>query len=412
MIVHSDLLNLWQSRGFVHQTTPLEALDSALQQPITLYHGCDATANSLHIGHLCGLMALKWAQTLGHRTILLMGGGTTKIGDPSGRSTLRPILSDEDIAHNIAGLLRNCFQILDVERTLVVNNAQWLDELGYVAFLREVGRHFSVNRMLQCESVRLRLDREDHLSFIEFNYMLLQAYDFLQLHRSHNCVLQVGGGDQWGNIVSGVDLIRRIDGHSVHALTWPLLETIRGEKMGKTAAGAVWLDAEKTSVWHFWQYWRNVDDRDLCRFLALFTMLPLEDIERWKSVQGQELNEGKILLADTVTDLVHGEAARHQVTAMRTSDNAQLDGGGCDVYALTEQDHLNGGVVLFKILVALGWVKSGREAKQKIEQGAVKIDGEKVTDPLFVIDLAMMATSRRISYGAKHMAMIQCSEKD
>ena len=404
---HKDLLHIWQSRGFVHQSTPLDALDLALGKELTMYHGCDATADSLHVGHLCGLIALRWAQEVGHRTILLMGGGTTKIGDPSGRSSVRPMLTATEIDTNIAGILSSCMRILKTNETIVVNNDEWLSTLEYVPFLRDIGKHFSVNRMLQCESVRLRLDREDHLSFIEFNYMLLQAYDYLQLYRTHQCTLQVGGGDQWGNLVSGVDLIRRVEGHAVHALTWPLLETSRGEKMGKSAAGAVWLDPAKLSAWDFWQFWRNVDDRDVVRFLSLFTMLPLTDIQSWQSIQGQELNEGKILLANTVTALVHGQETVDRLTATRLlPEGSAAAGNECDQYRLSAQDIQDGGVVIYKVLVALGWVQSGREGKQKIEQGAVRLQGEKITDPLTRLDTDSITQPIRIHYGSKRMGTI------
>lgn len=397
---NSALMQTLYQRGFIHQTTPIEALDAALKSgPMTVYYGCDATASSLHVGNLLGLMVMRMVQDMGHRAVLLVGGGTTKIGDPSGRSTTRTLLTETEINGNISGILSCYHRVLNPNTMVVVNNADWLDSLGYTSFLRDIGVHFSVNRLLNFDSVKNRLQREESLSFIEFNYILMQSYDYWKLYKNYGCTLQIGGGDQWGNIVSGVDLIRRLEGAHVHGLTWPLLETSTGAKMGKTAQGAVWLDPALCSAHDYWQFWRNVDDRDVVRFLKLFTFLPLDAIAPFESMTGSALNQAKILLANHATAIIHGSDA---VSALTLSDQ-----GAYPQYVLTAQDH-DQGVLVYKILLSLGWVNSGREGRQKITEGAVKLDGVKVSDPmeLFTGKGKTDGQSVRITCGAKKTALL------
>src|SRR3974390_237704 len=305
----SDFLNVLATRGFVHQISEPEALDAlARSSTITGYIGFDCTAPSLHIGSLLPIMLLYWLQQTRHRPIALMGGGTTRVGDPSGKDESRRLLSDEDIAQNLAGIRAVFAKFLAFGdgKALMANNADWLNGLNYIDFLRDVGRHFSVNRMLAFDSVKLRLDRQQELSFLEFNYMILQAYDFVELHRRYDCVLQMGGSDQWGNIVNGIDLGRRLRNAQFFALTAPLITTSSGAKMGKTAAGAVWLNADQVGPYDYWQYWRNTEDADVVRFLKLFTVLPLGEIERLAALQGNQINDAKKVLATEATTLVHG----------------------------------------------------------------------------------------------------------
>src|SRR4249919_3358188 len=310
----SDFLNVLAERGFIHQVSEPDALDQlAKSQPITAYIGFDCTAASLHVGSLLPIMMLYWLQQTGHRPIALMGGGTTRVGDPSGKDESRRILTDEMIDENLAGIRAIFSKFLKFEgaggNAIMANNADWLNKLNYIDFLRDVGRHFSVNRMLSFDSVKLRLDRQQELSFLEFNYMVLQAYDFVELNKRYNCILQMGGSDQWGNIINGIDLGRRMANARLFALTAPLITTSSGAKMGKTAAGAVWLNAKLLSPYDYWQYWRNTDDGDVTRFLKLFTVLPLDEISRLAALKGQELNEAKKVLATEATALVHGRAA-------------------------------------------------------------------------------------------------------
>ncbi len=304
----SAFLDALVSRGFLHQCTDLDALDAlAAAGRVTAYIGFDCTADSLHVGNLMQIMALRWLQKTGHRPIVLMGGGTTKIGDPSGRDETRRLLDEATIAANMRGIRRAFDRFLTFGEgesdAIEANNADWLDGLGYIPFLRDIGRHFSVNRMLTQDAVRLRLEREQPLSFIEFNYALLQSYDFLELARRHGCILQMGGSDQWGNIIAGVELGRRVDGRALFGLTTPLIETASGAKMGKTAQGAVWLNEDRLSVFDYWQFWRNTEDADVGRFLRLFTELPLAEIERLEALGGAEINEAKKVLATEATAL-------------------------------------------------------------------------------------------------------------
>src|ERR1700674_1729360 len=316
----SDFLNVLSSRGFIQQASEPDVLDAlAAQQRITAYIGFDCTASSLHVGSLVPIMLLYWLQQTGHRPIALMGGGTTRVGDPSGKDESRKILTDAAIEDNLKGIraiFASFLKFPDASgNAIMANNADWLNTLNYIDFLRDVGRHFSVNRMLAFDSVKLRLERQQELSVLEFNYMILQAYDFVELYRRHGCVLQMGGSDQWGNIVSGIDLGRRLHNAQLFALTSPLITTSSGAKMGKTAAGAVWLNADQVSPYDYWQYWRNTEDADVARFLKLFTVLPLDEIERLAALKGADINEAKKVLATAATALVHGEAAAAEAAA-------------------------------------------------------------------------------------------------
>src|ERR1700735_3094859 len=316
----SDFLTVLAERGFIHQVSEPEALDALSHaSTITAYIGFDCTAASLHVGSLLPIMLLYWLQQTGHRPIALMGGGTTRVGDPSGKDESRRLLTDEAINDNLKGIRAIFNKFLKFEgaggNSVMANNADWLNTLNYIDFLRDIGRHFSINRMLAFDSVKLRLERQQELSFLEFNYMILQAYDFVELHRRHGCVLQMGGSDQWGNIVNGIDLGRRLHNAQLFALTSPLITTSSGAKMGKTAAGAVWLNADQVSPYEYWQYWRNTEDADVTRFLKLFTVLPLDEIERLAALKGAEINEAKKILATEATSLVHGQAAADEAAA-------------------------------------------------------------------------------------------------
>ena len=329
----SDFLKVMEARGYIHQCSDPEGLDEAASDgTITAYIGFDCTASSLHVGNLIGIMMLRRLQQNGHKPIVLIGGGTTKVGDPSGKDEARQLLSDDDIAANIASIRTVFDRFLTFgdgpTDAIMVNNDDWLKGLGYIDFLRDYGRHFSVNRMLTFDSVKLRLDREHPLSFLEFNYMVLQAYDFVELKRQHGCILQMGGSDQWGNIVNGIDLGRRVDGSSLYALTTPLLTTAAGAKMGKTAAGAVWLNADMLSPYDYWQFWRNTEDADVGRFLKLFTDMELDEVARLEALEGQDVNEAKKVLATEATALAHGRDAAEGRRGNRAPDLRRRRSGG------------------------------------------------------------------------------------
>jgi tyrosyl-tRNA synthetase len=372
----SDLLNLLQERGFVHQCTDVEGLRTALYSgSMSAYLGFDATADSLHVGHLQGLMLMRWLQRAGHKPILLIGGATTRIGDPSFRDTSRPVLDEATIVGNIMGI-RTAFDRYLGTDAQVVNNADWLDRLGYLEFLRKVGRHFSVNRMLTFDAIRTRL--EHSLSFLEFGYTLLQTYDFMELARRHDCRIQIGGADQWANIINGVDLGRRQAGLELYGLTMPLLATSDGKKMGKSANGAVWLNAERLSPYNFWQFWRNVDDRDVGRFLALFTELPMEEVRRLGALQGAELNEAKIVLANEATRLAHGpdaaEAAWRAASSVFGSTAPHED---LPTLVIT-RTRLDAGVTLAELAVETGLAASRSAARRLAAGGGLRLDGAAV----------------------------------
>ena len=385
----SDLLRVLSERGYIHQATDAAGLDAlASDQVVPGYIGFDATAPSLHVGSLVQIMMLRRLQQTGHKPIVVMGGGTTKIGDPSGKDASRSMLDQAAIASNTASI-RTVFERLLVfgdgpTDAILVDNDEWLSSLGYIELLREVGPHFTVNRMLTFESVKRRLDREQPLTFLEFNYMILQAYDFRELARRHQCRLQMGGSDQWGNIVNGMELARRMDDTQLYGLTTELLTTADGAKMGKTASGAIWLNEDALPTYDFWQYWRNTDDRDVSRFLRLFTDLPMDEIARLAALQGAEINEAKIRLADEVTTLLRGTAAS---TAARTTA-AQTFGGAGLGQELPQLTVPGGGMRIGSVLVELGFVSSGKEAKRKIAEGAVKLNDAVVSDPGLVVTVS------------------------
>ncbi len=403
----SDLLNLLEQRGYIHQMTDGGALDAlTASQVVPGYIGFDATAPSLHVGSLVQIMMLRRLQQTGHKPVVVMGGGTTRIGDPTGRDESRKMLTDEAIESNIAGI-RKVFEKLLVfgdgpTDAVMVNNHDWLGKLGYIELLQQVGTHFTINRMLTFDSVRLRLDREQPMTFLEFNYMILQGYDFRHLAHEMGVRLQMGGSDQWGNIVNGVELTRRMDGMEVFGLTTPLLTTADGAKMGKTAAGAVWLNEEQLPAWDFWQYWRNVDDRDVGKFLRLFTDLPIDEIARLESLQGSEINAAKVVLANEVTRLVRGReaAAKAEETAAQTFGAGGL---GAELPVLEVPAE---GVRIGNALTALGFTASNGEAKRKVAEGAVKLDDGPVHDPGQLVELAPGAEAK-LSLGRKKHAVLR-----
>ncbi|MBN9506004.1 MAG: tyrosine--tRNA ligase [Altererythrobacter sp.] len=405
----SSLLRLLDERGYIHQLTDAEGLDALAQrQVVPGYIGFDATAPSLHVGSLVQIMMLRRLQQTGHKPVVVMGGGTTRIGDPTGRDESRKMLSDETIEANIASIRAVFARLLDFGEgptgAIMVNNQDWLGKLGYIELLQEVGTHFTINRMLTFDSVRLRLEREQPMTFLEFNYMILQGYDFRHLCRENGVRLQMGGSDQWGNIVNGVELTRRMDGMEVFGLTTPLLTKADGSKMGKTASGAVWLNESQLPAYDFWQYWRNTDDRDVGRFLRLFTDLPLEEIARLEALEGAEINQAKIVLANEVTRLVRGEEAARsaEATAAQTFAGGGL-GEDLPVLAVPAE-----GIRLGAACTAVGFTASNGEAKRKIAEGAVRIDDEPVTDPTALISLAA-GEERKLSLGRKRHAILRGS---
>ena len=377
----SEFIQKITERGYMHQATDLDGLDAAAaERCIPAYIGFDCTADSLHVGSLLPIMMLRILQRTGHKPIVLMGGGTTKVGDPSGKDDQRPLLSDQDIEHNKEGI-RKVFEKYLVfgngeTDAVMADNAEWLDELNYISFLRDYGVHFSVNRMLSMDSVKLRLDREQPLSFLEFNYAILQAYDFLELRRRYGCLLQMGGSDQWGNIVTGTDLIRRVDAQEAFGLTSPLITTASGDKMGKSAQGAVWLNAGKLSVWEFWQYWRNTEDADVGRFLRLFTELPLDEIARLEKLGGSEINEAKIILANEATGLCHSpeEAKEAAETARAAFDEGELAEGLPQV----EVDSAEIGII--DALRAAGLAATNGEARRLVKGGGARLNDGVIGD--------------------------------
>ena len=408
----SDFLRVMQERGFLADCTDMEGLDEALMAgTVPGYIGFDATAPSLHVGSLIQIMMLRWLQRTGHKPIALMGGGTTKIGDPSGKDEARQLLTPEKIDENLAGIRKVFDRYLDFgdgpSGAVMPNNADWLDELNYVAFLRDYGRHFTINRMLGFESVRLRLDREQPLTFLEFNYMLLQAYDYLELSRRFGCRLQMGGSDQWGNIVNGIDLTRRIEGREVFGLTTPLLTTSDGRKMGKSAAGAVWLNGEMLSPYEFWQFWRNTTDADVGRFLRLFTELPVEECDRLGGLEGSEINEAKVRLANEVTTLAHGpEAAAAAETTAR--EVFERGGAGDDLPTLTlSPAEIGEGISAAQLLVRSGLAPSGKEAKRLIAGGGAQAADAPLTDAGRIFTASDLAEPLKLSAGRKRHALVR-----
>ena len=411
----SDFMRVMTERGFLADCTDYQGLDEALIAGIVPgYIGFDATASSLHVGSLIQIMMLRWLQKCGGKPIVLMGGGTTKVGDPSFRADERPLLTEEQIDANIAGI-RAVFDSYisfgdGASDALMLNNAEWLDELNYLTFLRDVGRHFSINRMLSFESVKSRLDREQSLSFLEFNYMILQAYDFMELHRRHGCLLQMGGSDQWGNIVNGIDLTRRILDDAVFGLTSPLLTTSDGKKMGKSQSGAIWLNGDLLSAYEFWQFWRNTTDADVARFLKLYTELPVEECDRLGALEGSDINAAKVRLANEVTTLLHGAdaAAAAEATAREVFEKG---GAGDDLpTAIVSSSEAAEGISIVQLFVRAGLARSGKEAKRLIAEGGAKINDAAVTDPGLVLDATDLACQVKLSAGRKRHALIRMTD--
>lgn len=407
----SDFLRVMIERGFLADCTDYQGLDEALVKGVVpAYIGYDATAPSLHVGHLMNIMVLRWLQKTGHKPITLMGGGTTKVGDPSFRSEERPLLTPEKIDENIAGLKQVFARYLSygdgATDAIMLNNAEWLDSLNYLDFLRDIGRHFSVNRMLSFESVKSRLDREQSLSFLEFNYMILQAYDFLEIHRRYGCLLQMGGSDQWGNIVNGIDLTRRVIDKEIFGLTTPLLTTSDGRKMGKSASGAVWLNGAMLSPYEFWQFWRNTTDADVGRFLKIFTELPVEECDRLGALQGSDINQAKILLANIATALLHGDEAAQaaEATAREVFEKGGV-GDDLPTVLLTAVDVLDG-ISLAQLFVRAGLAKSGKDAKRLIAEGGARMNDDLVSDPSLVLRAGELADPVKLTAGRKRHALV------
>jgi tyrosyl-tRNA synthetase len=412
-IYKSDLIQVLTARGFLHQCTDIEALDSkAAAGPITGYIGFDATADSLHVGNLTQIMMLRRMQETGHRPIVLMGGGTTKVGDPSGKDEMRGLLNDETISNNIASIQNIFSQFLNfgdgtTDATLV-NNAEWLDDLDYITFLRDVGRHFTINRMLTMDSVKLRLDRQQPLTFLEFNYMILQGYDFVELHKRYGCTLQLGGSDQWGNIVQGTDLGRRLMDAELFGFTCPLITTSSGTKMGKTAAGAVWLKPERLSPYDYYQFWRNTEDADVGRFLKLFTDLSLVEIGKLEKLDGAEINEAKKILAAEASTLLHGSNAANNAaeTARRTFEQG---GAGDNLPTIgVSTAELSSGIPILTLLQRAGLAASNGEARRLIRGGGAKINDAKIEDESLTIAAQHISDGIiKLSAGKKRHAIVR-----
>ncbi|MCF8531450.1 MAG: tyrosine--tRNA ligase [Reyranella sp.] len=410
----SDFMRIVHERGMVHQCSDAMRLDEMLSSGTrTAYIGFDCTADSLHVGSLLQIMMLRWWQKTGHKVIALMGGGTTKVGDPSFRDEARPLLTDEQIGINMLGIKSVFSKYLTFgdgpTDAVMVNNADWLDNLLYIPLLRDVGRHFSVNRMLTMDSVKLRLERDQPLSFLEFNYMILQSYDFVELYKRHNCIVQMGGSDQWGNIVMGADLGRRMESAELFALTTPLIATSSGAKMGKTMAGAVWLNAERVSAYDFWQYWRNTEDADVGRFLKLFTELPLSEIVRLEALQGQEVNEAKKILATEITRLAHGTAAAELAaeTARRTFE----EGAKADSLPTLDvaRTRLVAGIPAFELLHEAGLVESRTEARKLIKGGGARLNDNPIAGDTALVGEGDLdgSGSLKLSAGRKRHILVR-----
>ena len=408
----SEFMSVMLKRGFLADCTDYQGLDEALSSGVTpAYIGFDATAKSLHVGSLIQIMMLRWLQKTGHKPITLMGGGTTKVGDPSFRADERPLLSDTQINENIAGIKRVFENYISYDEgptgALMLNNAEWLENLNYLDFLRDIGRHFSVNRMLSFESVKSRIDREQSLSFLEFNYMILQAYDFLELNRRYGCLFQMGGSDQWGNIVNGIDLTRRVLDHEIFGLTSQLLTTSDGKKMGKSLNGAIWLNPDMLSPYEFWQFWRNTTDADTGRFLKLYTELPIEECERLGALEGSEINEAKIILANEATTLLHGDAAAK--TAESTSRDVFEKGGTGEelpTLKLSNKD-VGDGISIVQLLIKTGLASSGKEAKRLISEDGAKLNDIALSNAGLILGINDFKTPVKLSKGKKKHALIK-----
>jgi tyrosyl-tRNA synthetase len=407
----SEFMRVMMERGFLADCTDYQGLDEALVKGVVpTYIGYDATASSLHVGHLLNIMMLRWLQKTGHKPITLMGGGTTKVGDPSFRADERPLLTTDQIGANIEGMGKVFARYLSYGEgktdAVMLNNAEWLDNLNYLEFLRDIGRHFSVNRMLSFESVKSRLDREQSLSFLEFNYMILQAYDFLELNRRYGCLLQMGGSDQWGNIINGIDLTRRVLDHEIYGLTSPLLTTSDGRKMGKSQGGAIWLNGDMLSSYEFWQFWRNTTDADVGRFLKLYTELPVEECERLGKLEGSEINGAKVILANEVTALLHGREAAEAAEAT-AREVFEKGGVGDDLPTLSlSSDELGDGISLAQLIVRSGLAKTGKDAKRLIAEGGAKVNDEISTDAGQMFSAADLAEPVKLTAGKKRHALV------
>ncbi|MDX8478813.1 tyrosine--tRNA ligase [Mesorhizobium sp. VK24D] len=412
----SDFLRIMSERGFIHQISDETGLDQLFaKETVSAYIGFDATAKSLHAGSLIQIMMLHWLQQTGHRPIALMGGGTSMIGDPSFKDEARKLLTPQDIEDNLVGIRRNFSPYLKfgsgAGEAIMVNNADWLMEINYVNFLRDVGRHFSVNRMLAFDSVKLRLDREQSLSFLEFNYMILQAYDFVELYKRVGCRLQMGGSDQWGNIVNGIDLGHRMEGVQLFAMTTPLLTTSSGAKMGKSASGAVWLDADMLSPYEFWQYWRNTEDADVGRFLKLYTTLPLTEVARLEKLGGSEINEAKKILATEITAMLHGREAAE--TAAETARKTFEEGALADKLPSVEvaKADLEAGIGILSLFVTAGLAASNGEARRHVQGGAVRLNDQPVTDDRRMVTLQDLGAEgvAKLSLGRKKHVLVRAA---
>ncbi|MGX1196616.1 tyrosine--tRNA ligase [Parvibaculum sp. MBR-TMA-1.3b-4.2] len=410
----SDFLRILSERGFIHQLSDEAALDeAAMEKAVAGYIGFDATAKSLHVGSLVQIMMLRWLQKTGHKPITLMGGGTTRIGDPSFRDDARPLLTDEQIDDNLNGIKQVFAKFLTFgdgpTDAVMVNNRDWLDELKYIDFLRDYGRHFSVNRMLSFDSVKIRLDREQNLSFLEFNYMILQAYDFVELKRNYDCTLQMGGSDQWGNIVNGIELARRVDGAHLYGLTSPLLTTASGAKMGKSADGAVWLNAEMRSPYDYWQYWRNTEDADVGRFLKLFTEMPLDEIARLEKLEGAELNEAKKILATEATAMCHGrDEAEKAAEAARVAFEMGATSADMPTVEIASAD-LDAGIGVLSAFVTAGLCSSNGDARRQIKGGGARVNDAQVTDEKTSLTKESLTTDGviKLSIGKKKHVLLK-----
>ena len=410
----SEFIAVMLQRGFLADCTDYQGLDDALSSGVVpAYIGFDATAKSLHVGSLIQIMMLRWLQKTGHKPITLMGGGTTKVGDPSFRADERPLLTEAKIEDNISGIKRVFESYISYDDgptgALMLNNAEWLENLNYLDFLRDIGRHFSVNRMLSFESVKSRIDREQSLSFLEFNYMILQAYDFLELNRRYGCLFQMGGSDQWGNIVNGIDLTRRVLDHEIFGLTSQLLTTSDGKKMGKSLTGAIWLNAEMLSPYEFWQFWRNTTDADTGRFLKLYTELPIDECDRLGALQGSEINEAKSILANEATTLLHGRQAAEsaQSTAREVFENGGM-GKNLPTLKISAED-VGDGISIVQLLVKSGLVNTGKEAKRLISEDGAKLNDVPLTDTSLLIKIDDFQTPLKLSKGKKNHTLVHLS---
>lgn len=417
MLMKSDFLKILEERGFINQATDLEALDNILKsEKITAYIGFDATASSFHVGSLVQIMVLYWLQQTGNRPLVLIGGGTTKIGDPTGKDESRKLLNDEDIQKNIESLARVFERAVTFGKApqdaILLNNADWLDHLNYAHFLRDYGTHFTINRMITFDSVRLRLEREHPMTFLEFNYMILQAYDFLEFYRRYGCLLQIGGADQWGNIINGVELVRRVERKAVYGLTTPLITTSSGAKMGKTAQGAVWLNADKLSPFDYWQFWRNTEDQDVGRFLRLFTLLPMEEIQRLEQLQGSEINEAKKILADCATAFIHGEEAVKEARAtaqkLFESQESTLEDASLPTLILSPAE-LEKGASILDLFCRLGLAASKGEARRLIEGGGARLNDIPIKDETMIVTAPLFETQPilKLSAGKKRHGLVK-----